>query len=342
MLATCYDPEGTLYHKYPQAKDHVGTIQALAGGEKNETAIDATKESGKKGKRKFEEVEEPEDEGGGDNNQQKEKASNGDQDEKADAQRENVTIIKPKQQQHLPRPAVLFGIDARQLGTGIPGGGKTIRKGYPRRTPGGANGAPGGGPWDVICFNFPHVGGLSTDVNRQVRSNQELLVSFFKAAAPLLSPPPPAVPSPSSPSSPSSYSFDAYDSNNDNQSEDDDYEASEPLRSAPGQILVTLFEGEPYTLWNIRDLARHCNLRVVRSFKFPWSSYPGYSHARTCGEIIGKNGGKGGWRGEDREARTFIFEKAEWAAMGAESGGGAAKKQKKTKGKGKGDESDSE
>ena len=41
-------------------------------------------------------------------------------------------------------------------------------------------------PFNKIIFNFPHVGGISTDVNRQVRANQQLLVSFFKSATPLL------------------------------------------------------------------------------------------------------------------------------------------------------------
>ena len=79
-------------------------------------------------------------------------------------------------------------------------------------------------------------------------------------------------------------------------------------RTEPGQILVSMFEGEPYTLWNIKDLARHAGLRVVTSFRFPWASYKGYSHARTVGEIEGKHGGRGGWRGEDREARMYVFE----------------------------------
>ena len=29
--------------------------------------------------------------------------------------------------------------------------------------------------WDKVVFNFPHVGGKSTDVNRQVRYNQGLV-----------------------------------------------------------------------------------------------------------------------------------------------------------------------
>ena len=71
-----------------------------------------------------------------------------------------------------------------------------------------------------------------------------------------------------------------------------------------GSIIVTVFEGEPYDLWNIRDLARHVGLQVGRSFKFQANAYPGYKHARTLGNI---EGGRG-WKGEDRAARTYIFE----------------------------------
>ncbi|KAF2093901.1 hypothetical protein NA57DRAFT_68924 [Rhizodiscina lignyota] len=114
--------------------------------------------------------------------------------------------------------------------------------------------------WDIISFNFPHIGGKSTDVNRQVRANQSLLVSFFRASLSLLA------------------------------------------RDA-GVVLVTLFEGEPYTLWNIRDLARHSGYRVERSWKFDANLFPGYKHARTLGNIEGG----GGWKGEQRAARTYAF-----------------------------------
>ena len=120
-----------------------------------------------------------------------------------------------------------------------------------------------GGLFRRIIFNFPHVGGKSTDVNRQVRFNQELLVKFFTSATALLAP--------------------------------------------SGTIVVTLFEGEPYTLWNIRDLARHTGLEVQKSFKFQPHAYPGYSHARTLGNIDGG----GGWKGENRESRSYVFQMKE-------------------------------
>ena len=82
------------------------------------------------------------------------------------------------------------------------------------------------------------------------------------------------------------------------------FKITAPLLAHDGTIVVTLFEGEPYTLWNIRDLARHSNLEVQRSFKFQASAYPGYSHARTLGNIEGG----GGWKGEDRVARSYIFQ----------------------------------
>lgn len=82
------------------------------------------------------------------------------------------------------------------------------------------------------------------------------------------------------------------------------FKAAKSLLSKDGTIIVTLFESEPYTLWNIRDLARHSDLEVQRSFKFQAEAYPGYSHSRTLGNIEGG----GGWKGEDRAARSYIFQ----------------------------------
>lgn len=186
---------------------------------------------------------------------------------------------------------MLYGVDATKLSQ------KEIRKaaGYER-----------------VLFNFPHTGGKSTDVNRQVRYNQALLVGFFKACAPLLA----------------------------RRDSDDDGDGDG--RVGPGgasTVVVTLFEGEPYTLWNVRDLARHCGFVVRTSFRFLAGAYPGYRHARTVGNIVakkarggggeeedgdderdGEDGGgdvegraeempeRGGWKGEERLARSYVFE----------------------------------
>lgn len=83
------------------------------------------------------------------------------------------------------------------------------------------------------------------------------------------------------------------------------FRSATSILAPSGSILVTVFEGEPYELWNVRDLGRHVGLKVERSFKFQAAAYPGYKHARTLGDIDGG----GGWKGEDRAARTFIFKK---------------------------------
>jgi len=159
-------------------------------------------------------------------------------------------------------------------------------------------------PFTKIVFNFPHTGGLSTDVNRQVRANQELLVGFFNAAKPFLA----------TESQPAQAGPDGADDSLEYDSEGQEVEhVIDAHTLSSGQILVTLFEGESYSLWNIRDLARHCGLQVIESFKFPWAAYPGYKHARTIGDITsgrdrsdeGKR--KGAWRGEERDARCYVL-----------------------------------
>lgn len=200
--------------------------------------------------------------------------------EKYPQAQENKEAIEAEEQR------VLSGVDATKLAQ------KEIKK--------------QAGGWERVIFNFPHVGGKSTDVNRQVRYNQgmllhsknlltshcscyshrsEMLVSFFKAVTPLLAP--------------------------------------------HGTVIVTLFEGEPYTLWNIRDLARHSGLEVQRSFRFQADAYPGYAHARTLGNI---EGGRG-WKGETRAARSYVFQN---------KGMGEAVQKKQTKKRKKAEESDDE
>jgi len=56
---------------------------------------------------------------------------------------------------------VIYGVDATKLGRSgaTDGGGKEVKT----------------GGFDRVVFNFPHVGGLTKDVNRQVRHNQGMI-----------------------------------------------------------------------------------------------------------------------------------------------------------------------
>lgn len=302
LCATCYDSKETLFSKYPQAEQHIQEIVDSAKSKSKTNSADDAEED---------------------------KTSESNTQPTTSSSTTTTTTTTPTTQK--PSPKVLFSVDARKLGTPA-GGGKEIRTGFPRKEPkipawklhqqsqsqaqaqsqSTPATSPPSGPWDVICFNFPHVGGLSTDVNRQVRANQELLVAFFKACVPLLS----AAPTPVDEDDDDDEWGEDEDSQDSEESEDgdghgdgDDAQTSgKAVRTGPGQILVSLFEGEPYTLWNIKDLARHAGLQVVTSFQFPWAEYEGYSHARTLGEVEGKDGGRGGWRGEDRLARMYVFE----------------------------------
>jgi 25S rRNA (uracil2634-N3)-methyltransferase len=172
--------------------------------------------------------------------------------------------------------------------------------------------------WGSIIFNFPHVGGLSTDVNRQVRHNQELIVSFLKAALTLLSSPANRL-SPISPAPASNINS---------------HTGRIIHRNAYlGQVLLTTFEAHPYTLWNVKDLARHCEYSVERSWKFVPQQWKGYSHKRTLGDIEGG----GGWKGEERSARVYCLRPKEGVVIRDDGFNGGKAKKRQNEG-----ESDSE
>ncbi|KAH8929517.1 hypothetical protein BT69DRAFT_1256176 [Atractiella rhizophila] len=173
------------------------------------------------------------------------------------------------------------------------------------------------GGWDKIVFNFPHSGSSIADQDRNVRTNQSLILLFLRSGHPLLRP--------ISSTSPSSRTLRR------TPTPDSDVEPSlspvSPARSTSDPcILITLFTGSPYTLWSLPDLAKNKRsmsrtvlepplnglkqptYEVRRSFRFPaqkWGEL-GYAHQRTNPNLKdGRKKGKVG--GGEGEARTWVL-----------------------------------
>ncbi|KAJ1882848.1 Meiotic nuclear division protein 1 [Coemansia sp. RSA 486] len=162
-----------------------------------------------------------------------------------------------------------------------------------------------------IVFNFPHAGAGIKDQERNVISNQKLLMGFFASAMPLLvkrsaNGKPVAGQNPTGADDDDDddgrktstrsrkrkkqgngevFEFEGAQATvtySDNAVERDEPEQPEPV-AAPGQIHVTLKSGPPYSLWNVRQLAKDSGLSAYSTVPFDLDAFPGYEHRRTLG-----------------------------------------------------------
>jgi len=183
---------------------------------------------------------------------------------------------------------VLFGVDATKLEKTSALKGRTF---------------------DRIVWNFPHAGKGITDQDRNILSNQVLVLGFLRSAAKFLVCGPIPRIQPSRKRKRSS-------NDDDNDNDDDDDQIAQTAGRARGTILITLRNVSPYTEWNVPKLAKspppprtsidppNPRYTLLRSFVFHRSDWKGYEHRMTKGERARKTG----LGGEDR---TWEFTLAE-------------------------------
>ncbi|KAJ7687372.1 hypothetical protein B0H17DRAFT_1160459 [Mycena rosella] len=175
---------------------------------------------------------------------------------------------------------VLFGVDATQLGKVS---------------------AIKGRKWDRIVWNFPHAGKGITDQDRNILSNQLLVLGFLRSAAGVLA----TGPRRKRPADDDDEEEDV------NQNVDPEDEDITQIVACRGTILITLRNVAPYTQWDVPRLAKHPpppatssappnpRYTILRSFTFNRSTWKGYEHRMTKGERA-HGTGKTGEGGEDR------------------------------------------
>ena len=235
---------------------------------------------------------------------------------------------------------VKFGVDAGDLPKDIVGKNKGKGK---------ARDEDQGGRWSRVIFNFPHAGepyhslltariifSLSgagiTDQDRNILSNQHLLLRTLRSVHPILTSGPPPKP----PTSKRKRKAKGSDDEDDDQDkadlegvsdlEDDLYANITPVPSSftppirQGTVLITLLDQNPYSLWNLPKLATKppptCpgtrlpqpKYTLLRSFEFRPEVYEGYAHRRTIGfkEGVSRDDNKE-ITGRQGKARTWEF-----------------------------------
>ncbi|KAJ3818869.1 hypothetical protein F5880DRAFT_1490666 [Lentinula raphanica] len=182
---------------------------------------------------------------------------------------------------------VLFGVDATKLEW---------------------NAALKGRKWSKIVWNFPHAGKGINDQDRNILSNQTLILGFLRSASRFLK----LGPVPTVHRRKKTKTFREVEQDEETSDVDQIPIESEALESSRGTVLITLRNVPPYTLWSV-DLPKlaknpppstHSNSPqphyiILRSFAFYRDIWGGYQHRMTKGSRA-HGTGKTGEGGEDR------------------------------------------
>lgn len=168
--------------------------------------------------------------------------------------------------------------------------------------------------FDRVVFNFPHAGKGITDQDRNILSNQMLILGFLRSVVSCLAEG--TIPTRNLSQKPRKPADDD-DDDDDNMNDDEDIDAPSPstTQGARGTVLITLRNVPPYTNWDVPRLAKtppkpaslgtppNPNYKLLRSFVFHRKMWKGYEHRMTKGE---RAHGRG-TTGEGGEDRTWEF-----------------------------------
>ncbi|KAG2138717.1 uncharacterized protein EDB93DRAFT_1242059 [Suillus bovinus] len=166
--------------------------------------------------------------------------------------------------------------------------------------------------FDRVVFNFPHAGKGITDQDRNILSNQMLILGFLRSVVGCLAAG--TIPTPNLSRKPKRL---ADDDDDDNANDDEGIDASShsTTQRTRGTVLITLRNVPPYTNWDVPRLAKtppkpaslgtppNPNYKLLRSFVFHRKTWKGYEHRMTKGE---RAHGRG-TTGEGGEDRTWEF-----------------------------------
>ncbi|KAH7930461.1 hypothetical protein BV22DRAFT_1028431 [Leucogyrophana mollusca] len=165
--------------------------------------------------------------------------------------------------------------------------------------------------WDRIVWNFPHAGKGIADQDRNILSNQLLILNFLRSAANFLTLGPVPAFSLSRKHKKSEDDDDLKVPTDDSGSGEDSSPASEAAGGGRGTVHITLRNVAPYTTWDVPRLAKNPpkptktgvppnpRYTLLRSFMFHRKAWKGYEHRMTKGERA-HGQGKTGEGGEDR------------------------------------------
>ncbi|KAJ3999468.1 hypothetical protein F5050DRAFT_1805008 [Lentinula boryana] len=162
--------------------------------------------------------------------------------------------------------------------------------------------------WSKIVWNFPHAGKGINDQDRNILSNQRLILGFLRSAARFLKlGPVPVI----NGRKKRRVSSEDEDRGEDEEMSDANRSIDSEMESNRGTILITLRNVPPYTLWDLPKLAKNPlpsapgsttpqpRYIILRSFAFHREIWDGYQHRMTKGTRA-HGTGKTGEGGEDR------------------------------------------